>query len=236
VLITAIGLVGYVAIRVLGPGRGLMVAGAAGGFVSAAATTASMGRTARDPALARPALAGALLASAATMVQLVVVVAVSGVDLLGRVVPAAAAGTVALVAEAWLLVRGEHADAPDGGSGGARAFTLRPALVLAVFLTTVLTIVAWLREHVGTDAAALGAGVAGAADVHAAAAAVASLTVAGQLAGHTAVVAIGAALGANTATKVVLAFVAGGARFGARFTVRLLVPGVLVAAALVLTR
>jgi hypothetical protein len=52
VLLTGIGWVGYIGVRALGPQRGLLVTGLAGGFVSATATTASMGRigrTAADP-------------------------------------------------------------------------------------------------------------------------------------------------------------------------------------------
>ncbi len=234
VMITAIGLVGYVAVRILGPGRGLMVAGAAGGFVSAAATTGSMGRTARSPDLMKPALAGALLASVATLVQLVVVVGIAGGDLLGRVVPAAAAGSVVLGIEAWLLGRGEHADQvdDDGPPGNQRAFALKPAVLLAALLTGVLVGVAWLREHVGAEAAVAGAALAGAADVHSAAAATASLAADGALATSTAVAAVGAALAMNTVTKIVVAFVSGGATFGRRFTVRLVLPTAVVAAAL----
>lgn len=240
VLITAIGLVGYVAIRVLGPGRGLLVAGAAGGFVSASATTASMGRTARTEGLERASLAGALLASVATLVQLVVVVGAAGGGLVGRVVPAALAGSAVLGVEAALLSRGVHGDrAADGAAQGSpterRAFALKPAVLLAALLTIVVVGVAWLREAIGSQAAVIGAALAGAADAHAAAAAVAALAAVGQLSDATAVAAMGAALGVNTITKVVLAFAAGGARFGSRFTVRLVLPAVAVAGALVLS-
>lgn len=44
VLLTGIGWVGYIAVRALGPQRGLLITGLAGGFVSASATTASMAR------------------------------------------------------------------------------------------------------------------------------------------------------------------------------------------------
>ena len=42
VLLTGIGWLGYIGVRALGPRRGLLVTGLAGGFVSASATTASM--------------------------------------------------------------------------------------------------------------------------------------------------------------------------------------------------
>jgi uncharacterized membrane protein (DUF4010 family) len=61
-------------------------------------------------------------------------------------------------------------------------------------------------------------GLAGLADAHAASLAAASLAARGELDAHDTLLAISAALGANTAVKVVLAFVAGGAGFGWRFT------------------
>ena len=45
VAVTALGWLGYVAVRLLGPKRGLPVAGLAGGFISGAATTGAMART-----------------------------------------------------------------------------------------------------------------------------------------------------------------------------------------------
>ncbi|MCB9441392.1 MAG: MgtC/SapB family protein [Mycolicibacterium sp.] len=60
VLFTGIGWVGYIGVRALGPERGLLVTGLAGGFVSATATatTASMG--AIDTGTALVAIAAAL--------------------------------------------------------------------------------------------------------------------------------------------------------------------------------
>ena len=55
VLLTGIGWVGYIGVRALGPQRGLLVTGLAGGFVSATATTASMGRVSRTVAGVRRA-------------------------------------------------------------------------------------------------------------------------------------------------------------------------------------
>jgi len=104
VAVTALGWLGYVAVRLAGPERGLPAAGLAGGFVSSAATTGSMARTARDPEFFRPAMAGALLATAASLVQLVVITAVADTQVAGLLVPATALATVALLGEAgWLL-------------------------------------------------------------------------------------------------------------------------------------
>jgi len=106
VAVTALGWVGYVAVRMLGPRRGLPVAGLAGGFVSGAATTGAMARFAKTPELNRQALAAALLASVATLVQLVVVTAVADGRVAAMLAPAAALGAAVLAGEAaWLTLR-----------------------------------------------------------------------------------------------------------------------------------
>jgi len=113
VAVTALGWLGYVAVRLLGPKRGLPVAGLAGGFISGAATTGAMARTSRDPKVFRPAMAAALLASVATLVQLVLVTAVADTRVAGLLIPAAALGSAVLVGEAgWLILRDGRAAAP----------------------------------------------------------------------------------------------------------------------------
>jgi uncharacterized membrane protein (DUF4010 family) len=117
VAVTALGWLGYVAVRLLGPGRGLPVAGLAGGFVSGAATTGAMARVARDPKMFRPAMAAALLASVATLVQLVLVTWVADSRVAGLLVPAVALGSAVLVAEAgWLVLRRAPSDSTDSDS------------------------------------------------------------------------------------------------------------------------
>jgi uncharacterized membrane protein (DUF4010 family) len=142
VAVTALGALGYVAVRLFGPERGLPAAGLAGGFVSGAATTGAMARSSRDPALFRPAMAAALLASVATLVQLVLVTWVASAEVAQLLLPAAALGAAVLVGEAgWLLLRpartdtaaepadrtdadrtdADPDDAPPGGDPGGRA-------------------------------------------------------------------------------------------------------------------
>jgi uncharacterized membrane protein (DUF4010 family) len=140
VAVTALGWLGYVAVRLAGPRRGLPAAGLAGGFVSGAATTGAMARTSRDPELFRPAMAGALLASVATLVQLVLVTAVADSRVAGLLIPAAALGSAVLVGEAgWLVLRRGRtvkSPAPETPSvpapAQARAAETEPAAELAL--------------------------------------------------------------------------------------------------------
>ena len=106
VLLTGIGWIGYIGVRALGPERGVLVTGLAGGFVSATATTASMGRLSRTYASLRAPLASALLASLATFVQLLIVIGLVDVDVLRRLWPPVVAGAVVLVGVAAFVYRG----------------------------------------------------------------------------------------------------------------------------------
>lgn len=241
VTLTGIGWVGYIAVRGLGARRGLPITGFAGGFVSATATTASLARTAKaDPSVARPALAGALLASAATLVQLSLVLAVANRSLLARLVPAIALGVTVIGIEAGALYwrgrarRGGSDTSPETASvlGRNRPFSLTPALVLAAVLTAVTLIARWASGQAGSNGAIVTSALAGFADAHAPILAVATLAAGGTVSVHTALLAAGCALASNTAAKCGLAFVVGGGRFGVRFAAALTLPAVAVLAAL----
>ena len=230
VLLTGIGWLGYVGVRALGPERGLLVAGLAGGFVSASATTASMGRLARTATGIRAPLAGALLASLATIAQMLIVIGLVDVDVLRRLWPPMVAAAVVLVAIAAVVYRGgAHSQQNSDGDEAAamprtRPFALRPALILAAVLTAALLVARWGAAVLGAQGAVLAALAAGLADAHAGAVAAASLAAKGAVTVDTALLAIAAALGSNLLVKVVLAFTAGGRRFGLRFMAGMALP------------
>ncbi|BBX86321.1 MgtC/SapB family protein [Mycolicibacterium aubagnense] len=243
VLLTGIGWVGYIGVRALGPERGVLITGIAGGFVSASATTASMGRLSRTTASLRAPLASALLASLATFVQLLIVIGVVDTEVLRRLWPPVAAGAVVLVGLAALVYRGvgrpsENAAAPSENTEAApttRPFALRPALILAAVLTLALLVGRWGADVLGTEGTVLAAFAAGLADAHAGAVAAASLAAKGAITVETALIAVAAALGSNLIVKTVLAFTAGGRRFGLRFLAGMAPPAVVFGVVLALT-
>lgn len=244
VLLTGIGWLGYIGVRALGPERGLLITGLAGGFVSASATTASMGRLARDPARFRPALASALIASVATFGQLLIVVSVVDTEVLRRLWPPVLAGAVALIGVTAVVYRGsariqpvsdqQRAETgPTAETGPAtRPFALRPALILAALLTGALLLGRWGAEAFGSRGAILAAAGAGLADAHAGSVAAASLAAQGDISVDTALLSIAAALGSNLLVKILLAFLAGGRRFGLGFTAAVALPTAAFAAVL----
>lgn len=236
VLLTGIGWVGYIGVRALGPRRGLLVTGLAGGFVSASATTASMGRISRTGAGLRAPLAGALLASLATFVQLLVVIALVDLDVLRRLWMPVVAGLLVLLGVAAFVYRGAMRDQPPTPDEApqSRPFALRPALILAAVLTLALLVGRWGAAILGPQGAVLAAFAAGLADAHAGSVAAASLAAKGDITVDTALLSVGAALGSNLIVKTVLAFTAGGRRFGLGFVAAMAVPALVFAAALTL--
>ncbi|BBX16257.1 hypothetical protein CRI77_08970 [Mycolicibacterium duvalii] len=231
VLLTGISWIGYIGVRALGPERGLLVTGLAGGFISATATTASMGRLSRTGPLRAP-LAAALVASVATFLQLLLVVGFVDPDVLRRLWLPAAAGAVVLIGIAAVVYRnGAHDDARSDGEHmtsqpTSRPFALRPALVLAAVLTAALLLGRWGSDVLGAQGTVLAAAAAGLADAHAGSVAAASLAARGDITVDTAVIAAAAAFGSNLIVKAVLAFVAGGLRFGLGFSAGMASPAV----------
>lgn len=233
IAVTGIGWVGYVATRTLGANRGLPLAGFAGGFVSGSATTAAMGRRVHaDPGTRSGALAGALLASLATLVQLAMITAVANVALFRRLLPALATGAAVLVGEAIMIGRVDARTHPRSepqtavADSSNRAFSFWPALLLAGVLTTVLLVARWGEATFGAAGSIGTTALAGLADVHAAVLSVATLASAGNVDLSTAVVASGLALATNTGVKCALATVSGGRRFGISFGCLILPPTV----------
>ncbi|MBI5340930.1 MAG: MgtC/SapB family protein [Mycolicibacterium rufum] len=234
VLLTGIGWLGYIGVRALGPERGLLITGLAGGFISATATTASMGRLGRTTGSMRAPLASALLASLATLVQLLIVIGLIDIDVLRRLWLPVVAAAVVLIGVAAFFYWGAGRDQGDGTADGSdeisvpagRPFALRPALILAAVLTFALLLGRWGGDVLGPQGTILAAFAAGLADAHAGAVAAASLAARGDVTADTALIAIGAALGSNLLAKAILAFVAGGRRFGLRFIAGMAPPAI----------
>ncbi len=235
VLLTGIGWLGYIGVRALGPQRGLLVTGLAGGFASAAATTASMGRLSRTTVDGRAPLAGALVGSLATFVQLLIVIALVDSAVLRRLWPPVLTAAVALAVVAAVVYRRATRDADAATLPAGRPFALRPALILAVLLTVALLIARWGAEMFGARGVVLASFAAGFADAHAGSVAAASLAARGDITVTTALLAISAALGSNLLVKCVLAFTAGSRRFGLSFCAGMAVPTAVYAAVMVAT-
>ncbi|MBN9089982.1 MAG: MgtC/SapB family protein [Reyranella sp.] len=226
ILIMAISGAGYIAVRLLGVKFGLPVSGFASGFVSSSATIGAMASRVKDtPALLKPAAAGAVLSTVATIVQLALLLAAVNMTVLRALaIPLALAGLAAVlyggVFTLWAL---KHEGQGDDKPGGA--FSLGTALALAATLTVILVASAALQAWLGETGVVIATAVAGFADTHSAAASTAQLASAQRITAEQAVLPVLAAFSTNTVTKIVLAFT------GDRTFALSVVPGLLLVAA-----
>ncbi|WP_293660236.1 DUF4010 domain-containing protein [Rhodoferax sp. OV413] len=221
VVMLAISACGYVGSRWLGPRYGLPLAGFSSGFVSSVATTYSMGQRGQvNGVVSGPAVAGAALSSIATFVQMSVLIGLVAPQLLRLMaLPLLLGGAAALSYGLWCLYGSDSGSStpatahPEGAPDVGRAFDLQSAVAFAGVLTLVMMVSAGLNAWLGERGVALAAMVAGLADAHATAASTASLIAAGEIKAQQAVLPILLGLSANTLTKAVVAYQAGGVAY-----------------------
>ncbi len=205
VIFMAISGAGYVALRALGPGIGLAVSGFFSGFLSSSATVGAMGARAREnPALRPAAVAGAVLSTVATVLQMTALLAATSRPTLQAMRwPLLFAGVAAVLYALPFAFRG--AKSRTGAAEKGRAFRLPLALVFAAAVTLATVGAEAIHLWLGDRGLILAAAAAGLGDAHAAAIAVASLVAAGKIAPGEAVLPILAGLTTNTVTKAALA-------------------------------
>ena len=223
VIVMSISAAGYLALRTLGPRFGLPLAGFASGFVSSAATIGSMGaRAAQEPKLLRAAVAGAVLSTVSTVVQMAALLFVTDRSTFSAMrLPLLFAGVAAVAYGALFMIKATEQRAEASEATG-RAFNLTTALVFAVTVSAILLASAGLNQWLGSAGLAAAAGLAGFADTHSAAISVASLAAAGKVSPSDVVLPVLVGLTTNTVTKAVVAVTTGGRTFALR-----IIPGLL---------
>jgi uncharacterized membrane protein (DUF4010 family) len=217
VLIAGISFSGYVAVRLLGPGKGLGVTGLLGGLVSSTAITLSFSaRARREPAAAQACALGIVLASTIMGLRVIGLVAVTNRDLVPLVAAPMGALTLGgLVAATVLYLRTRR-----GGMGAERVQFSNPfeitsalkfgLLIMVVLLVSKAATATWGQR--GTYFAAL---LAGLADVDAITISISRLAP-GTLSLHEASIGIFLAVVSNTLVKAGIGLVLGGWTFGWR--------------------
>ncbi|MES1943590.1 hypothetical protein PC39_05730 [Salinisphaera sp. PC39] len=212
VLIAALSSTGYFAMRLAGPGRGLMLTAALGGLASSTALTLSFARLHRRAAgLHAPLSAGILLACAMMFPRIWVETALVRPSL----TPALTAPLVvmaAVAAAALLWRRPGRSDSPgDVARTLANPFELRTALQFGVLLAGVMLLSHYGRIHFGDEGVYLVAAIAALSDVDAITLALARAA-GGDLDAEVARRAIVLSAAVNTLTKGVIAAAIGGPR------------------------
>lgn len=211
-LLLVLQALGHVALRLLGSGAGLLASGLFAGLVSSTATVASFGGQARaQPQALRGLAAAALMSTAATWLQTLLMLGPIAPALLRDWAPVAVTGMVTALVCAWLLAPREAGHAP-----GSTRRPLRPreALILALLLSGVSAAVSFAQQRLGELGVLGGALLAGLADAHAALPSLAALAAEARISPELLAKALLLALGANSLTRSLVALAAGGPRFG----------------------
>lgn len=212
ILIAAVSFAGYVAVKLAGPERGLILAAALGGLVASTAVTLSLARLARQNVSRVRLLSGGIVASGCVMMLRVLIV--TGLINLPLAVEL---GPVLLAAAAMMALSAAFLVQTDGHDGGKEQplelknpFLLSEVLRFGALLAIVMLAVELARRYFG-DVGLLGvAALSGLADVDAVTLSVARLE--GTV--PAAVDAILLTVAVNTVAKTVYAWVVGGTRMG----------------------
>lgn len=233
ILITALGLVGYVAVRRFGARTGTLMTAVAGALVSSTAVTLSLARHAAavDGNAVRPAAGGILIGWSVMAGRIAVLLVAVNPSLLVLLWPVLLALILpAMAGAAWLLLRSTGAPATaaapvgegmasDGvtGDGAARVsaavanpFSLGPAIRFAGLMAVIMFASALAERYLAPEALVAVGALSGLADVDAITVSMAERSLAEAARLDVAAAAIVAAALVNTGVKYGLAATAGG--------------------------
>ncbi|AZO25729.1 MULTISPECIES: MgtC/SapB family protein [unclassified Mesorhizobium] len=211
VLMASISFAGYVAVRILGNARGLIVSALAGAVVSSTAVTLSLARTANTASSPLPFAGAASLAAMVSILRVCVVVlalapsvaAFIAAPALAAALAFGACGTIALVI---------HGQKPENPAPTRNPFELAPLLIFALLFASASTASAALASQFEERGLLASSAIAGAFDVDASVLSALRLvkhSISIETVGH----AVLTALMANAVGRLSLAVFAGPVRF-----------------------
>lgn len=174
-------------------------------------------RTRGKPDLLPACVSAALVSNVSTVIELAVIAGALSAQLLRAIaLPLFVSGLVVsgfALLSAW---RSHRQPPPEVVRIAGRPFEPRQVLVFVALVPLVLLASAAMLAWLGDDALAWTLAASGLADVHAAAASAAQFVALGRVGVDAAVPALLAAFAANSLSKLVVTFVAGGRGFGLR--------------------
>lgn len=217
-LIAGLGFVGYVAMRLWGHGRGLLVTGAVGGLVSSTAVTlAAAARAKETPVLAAPAALSVVLASTIMFPRILVAAFVVERGLFTALVaPMVAMGVAGVAVCAALYFRQSRAPSGETNVQLTNPFELSSAMKFVSLFVAILVVSRWASATFGESGSYVTGALAGLTDVDAITLSMANLVKSGAVDVTVASRTVVIAACTNTLSKGALALALGGAVFGRR--------------------
>jgi uncharacterized membrane protein (DUF4010 family) len=208
VLVSGIGFLGYILMKVLGTEEGIGLTGLLGGLVSSTATTISFaGRSKTSAGLSGALAQGILLASAVMFPRMLVEVAIVNASLLRMVSIPLGAMLVAAVTIVFVLWRrGSENEAQDTTAVKlGNPLRWQTAVTFALVFAVVLIVVRAANEYLGSTGVYVASILTGLTDVDSITLSVADLSLLGELDAKVASMAIALAALVNTTVKGVMA-------------------------------
>lgn len=221
IVLAGISFLGYVAVKLFGAERGLLLAAFAGGLVSSTAVTLTNARRAAGGEGATHLLvAGVAIASTVSFLRVIAIVAALKPELLTNVAPALVAAALAAgaYALATVLWRAGGDAKTQTTAEFANPFSFWPVVGFAVMLAVVILLARVVGEAFGAEGALLGAIGLGLADVDTVTVSLARL-VPDTLSAQGAGLAILAAVASNTAAKLAIGIGIGRGHFATELTI-----------------
>lgn len=214
VLIMAIGMLGHVARRALGTRLGLPLAGFFSGFASSTAAIAGLGQKGKhDPGSVSMLSAAALLANLSSLLLFGGVLATVSPELLRSMLVPIGFGCLALGVCAGILLFRQRHKSSDLETTSGRAFKLSQAFLIALLISGVSLLAAWLNQLYGGTGALVANVIAATAELHAAAASLGQLSSTGAIEANVAEWGIIAVLSSSAVAKIFLAYFSGGRKY-----------------------
>lgn len=212
ILVSGIGFLGYILIKILGAEQGVGLTGILGGLVSSTATTVSFaGRSRENPGLSSILARGVILASCIMFPRVMIEVGVVYAPLLNVLSVPLVAMLIASLGGVYVLWRRRQEDEQESRERMEVSNPLRfsTALTFALAFVIVLIVVRAANEFFGYAGVYLASALTGVTDVDAITLSVSDLALTGQIEATVATVAILLATLVNTTAKAVIAWVLG---------------------------
>jgi uncharacterized membrane protein (DUF4010 family) len=214
ILVMAIGALGHLALRLIGARIGLPLVGMASGFISSIATISAMGYRSREtPSLSGSAVAGAVLSSFSTILQMTLILAaISQAALHALAIPLIFGGVAILACGGILTLNAMNHSVIDAGKV-SQSFSVKTAFYMAGLIALVLVVSAGLNQWFGQAGLVMGSALVGLVDAHSPVVSIASLVANHQIVLNNAALPILAAFSFNVISKAIVAFASGGKTF-----------------------
>lgn len=225
VLVSGLSFAGYIAARLIGASRGIMVAGFFGGFLSSTATTITFSKKVDSEGKLTNQLASAIALACTTMyIRVVIVSAFIDTNVAMRLAPAYILATMAGYAYIYYLYKKTERSSIDVSMIYKNPLEMKEALKFGLLFGIIFAATALLQDWAGDVGTYISSLVSGITDVDAITLSLSTLYTDEKLMLRTAVTGIVIATFSNSLTKLGISYIAGNTKLGNQLAIAFAIP------------